>query len=190
MNKCRKSIQSIFHSYWNLPYEIIGWRNILTHFVKPTKPTLPNNFGSRNLVSSGTSYLPLVYIIKVHDLRPAVARETTQSLFQSKPESKPNILESRIALSYTRLPHILQTSSWWRHQMETFSALLALCAGNSPVPVISPHKGQWRGVLMFSLICPNKRLSKQPWGWWFETPSWSLWRQCNDSRYERNGSLR
>ena len=22
----------------------------------------------------------------------------------------------------------------------------------------------------------NKRLSKQPWGWWFETPSWSLWR--------------
>ena len=43
--------------------------------------------------------------------------------------------------------------TWWRHQMETFSALLALCAGNSPVPVNSPHKGQWRGALMFSLIC-------------------------------------
>ena len=28
----------------------------------------------------------------------------------------------------------------------------------------------------------NKRLSKQWWGWWFETPSWSLWRQCNDNR--------
>ena len=42
---------------------------------------------------------------------------------------------------------------WWRHQMETFSALLALCAGNSPVAVNSPHKGQWRGALMFSLIC-------------------------------------
>ena len=28
----------------------------------------------------------------------------------------------------------------------------------------------------------NKRLSKQPWGWWFETPSWSLWRHCNGSR--------
>ena len=25
----------------------------------------------------------------------------------------------------------------------------------------------------------NKRLSKQPWGLWFETPPWSLWRQCN-----------
>ena len=27
----------------------------------------------------------------------------------------------------------------------------------------------------------NKRLSKQPWGWWFETPSWSLWRHCNEA---------
>ena len=27
----------------------------------------------------------------------------------------------------------------------------------------------------------NKRLSKQPWGWWLETPPWSLWRQCNES---------
>ena len=25
----------------------------------------------------------------------------------------------------------------------------------------------------------NKRLSKQPWGWWFETPTCSLWRHCN-----------
>ena len=43
--------------------------------------------------------------------------------------------------------------SLWRHQMETFSALLAICAGNSPLPVNSPHKGQWRGALMFTLIC-------------------------------------
>ena len=41
--------------------------------------------------------------------------------------------------------------AWWRHQMETFSALLALCAGKSPVN--SRHQGQWRGALMFSLIC-------------------------------------
>ena len=48
--------------------------------------------------------------------------------------------------------HSVELSPWWRHQMETFSALLALCAGNSTVPVNSPHKGQWRGALMFSLI--------------------------------------
>ena len=46
-----------------------------------------------------------------------------------------------------------QDCLWWRHQLETFSALLAISAGNSPVPVKSPHKGQWRGALMFSLIC-------------------------------------
>ena len=44
-------------------------------------------------------------------------------------------------------------SSWWRHQMETFSALLAICAGNSPVSGEFPAKGQWRGALMFTLIC-------------------------------------
>ena len=48
---------------------------------------------------------------------------------------------------------LMVITSWWRHQMETFSALLAICAGNSPVPVNSPHKGQWRRALMFSLIC-------------------------------------
>ena len=47
-------------------------------------------------------------------------------------------------------------------------------------PINSPHKGQWRGALIFSLICAlNKRLSKQLWGWWFKTPSRSLWCHCN-----------
>ena len=49
--------------------------------------------------------------------------------------------------------HIVNWTPWWRDQMETFSALLANCAGNSPVPVNSPHKGQWRRALIFSLIC-------------------------------------
>ena len=29
----------------------------------------------------------------------------------------------------------------------------------------------------------NKRLSKQPWGWWFETAGWSLWRHRNVISY-------
>ena len=42
------------------------------------------------------------------------------------------------------------------------------------------HKGQWRGVLIFSLIYARiKGLSKQSWSWWFETPSRSLWRHRN-----------
>ena len=59
------------------------------------------------------------------------------------------------------------------------SALLALCAGNSPVPLNSPpaQRPVTRSFDVFFDLRPNKRLSKQPWGWWFETPSWLLWRQ-------------
>ena len=37
--------------------------------------------------------------------------------------------------------------------METFSTLLAPCVGIHQSLVNSPHKGQWHGALMFSLIC-------------------------------------
>ena len=72
---------------------------------------------------------------------------------------------------------------WWRHQMETSSALLALCAGNSPVPGEFPtQRPVTRGFDVFFDLRPNKRLSKQSWGWWFETLSCSLWRHCNENQ--------
>ena len=43
--------------------------------------------------------------------------------------------------------------AWWRHQIETFSASLAFVWGINRSPVNSPHKGQWQGSLVFSLIC-------------------------------------
>ena len=70
----------------------------------------------------------------------------------------------------------------WRHQMEIFSALLALCAGNSPVTGELPS--QWPVTQSFDVffhLCLNKRLSKQSWGWSFETQSRLLWRHCNVS---------
>ena len=67
--------------------------------------------------------------------------------------------------------------SWWRHQMETYSALLALRAGNSPVTGEFPPQRPVTRSVDVSLICAlNKRLSKQSWCLWFETPSRSLWR--------------
>ena len=64
-----------------------------------------------------------------------------------------------------------------------FFALLAICAGNSPAtgefPTLRPVTRSL-GVF-FDDLRVNKRLSKQSWGWWFETPSRSLWRHCNDS---------
>ena len=76
---------------------------------------------------------------------------------------------------------VLKTKSRWRHQMETFSALLALYAGNSPVNGEFPtQRPVTRRFDVFLDLCGNKRLSKQSWGWWFETPSSSLWRHCNE----------
>ena len=68
-----------------------------------------------------------------------------------------------------RVPSVI---SWWRHQMETFSALLAICAGNSPVTDEFPaQRPVTRSFDVFFDLHPNKWLSKQSWGWWFETPS-------------------
>ena len=72
--------------------------------------------------------------------------------------------------------------SWWRHQMETFSALLAICAGTSPVTGEFPsQRPVTRSFDVLFHLCLNKRLSKQSWGWWFETPSRPLWRHWNIS---------
>ena len=73
--------------------------------------------------------------------------------------------------------------AWWRHQMETFSVLLALCAGNSSVTGEFPsQRPVTRSFDVFSDLDLNKRSSKQSWGWWFETPWRSLWHHCNGFR--------
>ena len=66
----------------------------------------------------------------------------------------------------------LHCNTRWRRQMDTFSAVLSLCAGNSPVTGESPaQKPVTRSFDVFFDLCLNKRLSKQSWGWWFETSS-------------------
>ena len=61
--------------------------------------------------------------------------------------------------------------------MEIFTALLAICERNSPVTAEFPR--QRPVTLSFDILRLNKRLSKQSWGWWFETLSCALWRHCN-----------
>ena len=64
--------------------------------------------------------------------------------------------------------------------METFSALLAICAGNSPVTGEFPtQRPVAQSYDVFFDLRRNKRLSKQRRGWWFETPSRPLWRHSN-----------
>ena len=48
---------------------------------------------------------------------------------------------------------------------------------------------QWpvtRSFDVFFDLRPNKRLSKQWWGWLFETPSRPWWRHCNDHEISRH----
>ena len=48
--------------------------------------------------------------------------------------------------------------AWWRHQMETFCPLLAVCEENQLVTSEFPYKGQWRRAWVFSLMwaCTNE----------------------------------
>ena len=72
--------------------------------------------------------------------------------------------------------------------METRSALLAICAENSPVPGEFPaQRPVTRSFDDFFDLRLNKRLNKQSWGWWFETLSRLLWRQCNE--YDTSGLM-
>ena len=83
---------------------------------------------------------------------------------------------------WSRCKGLLSWWTWWRHQMETFSVLLAICAGNSPVTGEFPaQRPVTRSFDVFFDLRPNKRLSKQSRSWWFETPSRSLWRHSNDN---------
>ena len=59
----------------------------------------------------------------------------------------------------------------WKH----FPRCWPFVRGIHRSPVNAPHKGQQSFDVFFDLRL-NKRLSKQPWGWWFETPPCSFWR--------------
>ena len=62
--------------------------------------------------------------------------------------------------------------------METSSALLAICAGNSPVSGEFPaQRPVTQSFDVFFDLHLNERLSKHSW---LETPSFSLWRHSND----------
>ena len=63
--------------------------------------------------------------------------------------------------------------------MLTFFALLVICAGNSPVTGEFPSQRPVKlSFDVFFDLRLNKRLSKQWWGWWFETLSRPVWRHC------------
>ena len=98
---------------------------------------------------------------------------TTRISTVSEANSMQNIVVNLISL-------MMKYSSWWHHQMETFSALLALYTENSPVTGEIPiQRPVMRNFDVFFDLRPNKQLSKQSRGWWFEMPPGPLWSHCN-----------
>ena len=74
-----------------------------------------------------------------------------------------------------KTPHRMMTSS----NGNIFRGTGPLCgefAGPGELPTQRPVT---RSFDVFFDLRLNKRLSKQPWGGWFETLSWSLWRHGN-----------
>ena len=63
----------------------------------------------------------------------------------------------------------------WKH----FPRYWPFVRGIHRSPVNSPQRPVTRRFDVFFDLRLNKRLNKQSWGWWFETPSRPLWRQCD-----------
>ena len=80
-------------------------------------------------------------------------------------------------LKHFQVPYRLHKAGYWTN---AFSVLLDICVGNSPVTGEFPtQRPVTRSFDVFFDLRLNKRLSKQSWGWWFETPWRPLWRDSN-----------
>ena len=100
----------------------------------------------------------------------------------SSQEMSHTFLQGPLLLTYISWTHIetrawvinniimKEDAPWWSHQMDTFSAVLGLCAENSPMTCeFSEQRPVTWGFDVFFDLHLNKWLSKQSWGWIFET---------------------
>ena len=141
-------------------------------------------------------------IIKVHLLNGIDSPESLWNLASSISGLLPHLVQSfkinidrdgRTRFRNFKTDSILYTSTlslcwtsfitWWLHEIETFSALRAPCEGNSPVTDEFPSQRPVpRRFDVFFDMHVNKWLREQSERQWFETPSCSLWRHCNERR--------
>ena len=90
------------------------------------------------------------------------------------------VLKMFIWCCLSRMPMLSPHISWWRHQMKTVSALLALCEGNPPVTGrFASQRVSNAGFDVFFVAGLNERLNKQLSRRWFKTPGCSFWHHSN-----------
>ena len=107
------------------------------------------------------------------------------------------IITVREIINMFYMAHCLAASAWWsmapmlqyihiqKHMMTSSNGTIFRVTG----PLCGEFTGEFpaqrpvtRTFDVFFDLRLNKRLSKQLWGWWFETPSRSLWRHCNEEQ--------
>ena len=87
-------------------------------------------------------------------------------------------------ISLQMLTIVFRKNSWRQSMMTSsngnvFRVTGPLCGEFIGPGEFSTQRPVTRSFDVFFDLRLNKRLSKQPWGWWFVTPSCPLWRQCN-----------
>ena len=75
-----------------------------------------------------------------------------------------------------------KATTWWCHQMETFSRYWPFLQGFPRSSVNSTHKGQWRGVWYFFWCAPEWMVELTFTRLVTDTPSRPLWRHSNDTQ--------
>ena len=109
-----------------------------------------------------------------------------ETILQNTRSIIPAMAVSNIPRSWDKRKH----QCWWSNN--TYLFLMMTSSNGNIFRVTGPLCGEFTGPGEFPTQRPvtqsfdvffdlrlDKRLSKQPWGGWVETPSWSLWRQCN-----------
>ena len=90
-----------------------------------------------------------------------------------------------------------QPLTWTEKQKTSLNSITMMTSSNGNIFRVTGHLcGEFTGLRefptqrpvtrsfdVFFYLRPNKRLSKQSWGWWLKTPSRPLWRHRNDIKF-------
>ena len=154
--------------HWHMPETVC---EIITEWEPEVR-----NYVSDSWTSIDQNTVTMIYGVQLIWLKKPIL--TLHDLWTSHFVHRLNKVHSEFRVLLFHLCHnYMMTSS----NGNTFSVLLPLCVRNSPVTGEFPaQRPVTRSFDVFFDMSQNKRLSKQSLGWWFETPSRSLWRHCDD----------
>ena len=152
------------------------------HSLNVGRPVLKRLWYIHTLNCGGITIFPLSRI-KLNPCTPQLHGDAESASMSWRHHILPMSRGASVWQTFWNVDSHQTCQSWWHNQMEAFSSLLALCAGNSPVTGEFPsQRAMTRSLGVFFDLRLNKLLSKQSRRQWFETPSYSLLRHCDDHK--------